>query len=135
MPEEQLLTAESLSADNPPEPLPTLQDVLGLGRDDMAQVDACIRKALTSDVVLVNQVAEYIVGSGGKRLRPLLLCLTARACDYRGEQHWPLAAIIEFIHTATLLHDDVVDESDTRRASPKSLRTLSTPEASASVRC
>ncbi|MEE4175372.1 MAG: polyprenyl synthetase family protein [Xanthomonadales bacterium] len=81
----------------------------------MSRVDACIREALTSEVVLVNQVSEYIVGSGGKRLRPLLLCLAARACGYEGPHHHSLAAIIEFIHTATLLHDDVVDESDTRR--------------------
>jgi octaprenyl-diphosphate synthase len=92
-----------------------IEDVLALGAPDMARVDACIREALTSEVVLVNQVAEYIVGSGGKRLRPLLLCLAARACGYDGPHHHTLAAIIEFIHTATLLHDDVVDESDTRR--------------------
>jgi octaprenyl-diphosphate synthase len=94
---------------------PGIDGVLALGAPDMARVDACIREALTSEVVLVNQVAEYIVGSGGKRLRPLLLCLAARACGYDGPHHHPLAAIIEFIHTATLLHDDVVDESDTRR--------------------
>jgi octaprenyl-diphosphate synthase len=92
-----------------------IEDVLALGAPDMARVDAAIREALTSEVVLVNQVAEYIVGSGGKRLRPLLLCLAARACGYQGPHHHALAAIIEFIHTATLLHDDVVDESDTRR--------------------
>jgi octaprenyl-diphosphate synthase len=94
---------------------PGIDGVLALGAPDMARVDGCIREALTSEVVLVNQVAEYIVGSGGKRLRPLLLCLAARACGYTGPHHHPLAAIIEFIHTATLLHDDVVDDSDTRR--------------------
>ena len=94
---------------------PGIEGVLALGAPDMGRVDACIREALTSEVVLVNQVAEYIVGSGGKRLRPLLLCLAARACGYEGPHHHALAAIIEFIHTATLLHDDVVDESDTRR--------------------
>jgi octaprenyl-diphosphate synthase len=94
---------------------PGIEGVMALGAPDMARVDACIREALTSEVVLVNQVSEYIVGSGGKRLRPLLLCLAARACGYEGTHHPTLAAIIEFIHTATLLHDDVVDESDKRR--------------------
>ena len=95
--------------------LPSLAEVVSLCAGDMAQVDECIRTALRSDVVLVNQVANYIVASGGKRLRPMLLVLSARACGYAGDQHVPLAAIIEFIHTATLLHDDVVDESETRR--------------------
>jgi len=81
----------------------------------MAQVDVCIQKSLRSEVVLINQIANYIVSSGGKRLRPMLLTLSARACGYQGDKHIPLAAIIEFIHTATLLHDDVVDESDLRR--------------------
>jgi len=118
MAKEQALTADAGEAVESRERAPEavdLERVLALGADDMAQVDRCIREALTSDVVLVNQVSEYIVGSGGKRLRPLLLCLAARACGYTDRQHWPLAAIIEFIHTATLLHDDVVDESDTRR--------------------
>ena len=82
---------------------------------DMAAVDALIRARLASDVVLVNQVAEYIVGSGGKRLRPMLHLLAARAAGYEGRDHVQLAALIEFIHTSTLLHDDVVDESDLRR--------------------
>ena len=110
---DQALYTESTPAREMREP--GIEGVLALGAPDMARVDACIREALTSEVVLVNQVAEYIVGSGGKRLRPLLLCLAARACGYEGPHHHPLAAIIEFIHTATLLHDDVVDESDTRR--------------------
>nr|WP_224784770.1 octaprenyl diphosphate synthase [Marinihelvus fidelis] len=93
----------------------TLDDILQLSADDMARVNGCIREALASDVVLIDQVMHYIVGSGGKRLRPLLLVISARACGYTGEQHYPLAAIVEFIHTATLLHDDVVDESDSRR--------------------
>jgi octaprenyl-diphosphate synthase len=83
--------------------------------DDMRRVDALVRRRLDSDVALVRQVAEYIVGSGGKRLRPALLLLSAGACGYRGEARLPLAAVIEFIHTATLLHDDVVDESQMRR--------------------
>src|SRR5690606_6788408 len=70
---------------------------------------------LQSEVVLVNQVSEYIINSGGKRLRPALVLLAARAAGYRGSAHHELAAVVEFIHTATLLHDDVVDESDLRR--------------------
>ncbi|MBT8060529.1 MAG: polyprenyl synthetase family protein [Gammaproteobacteria bacterium] len=81
----------------------------------MAAVDRLIRASLDSDVVLIRQIAEYIVGSGGKRLRPMLVVLAARACGYTGSRHVTLAAIIEFIHTATLLHDDVVDESEMRR--------------------
>ncbi len=82
---------------------------------DMVAVDTVIRDRLASDVVLVRQVAEYIVQSGGKRLRPMLVLLAAGALDYRGKHHHELAAVVEFIHTATLLHDDVVDESDLRR--------------------
>jgi len=81
----------------------------------MTAVDAVIRQRLHSDVVLVRQVAEYIINSGGKRLRPALVLMTARAAGYEGTHHHELAAVIEFIHTATLLHDDVVDESDLRR--------------------
>jgi octaprenyl-diphosphate synthase len=81
----------------------------------MAQVDALIRTRLASDVVLINQIAEHIVAAGGKRLRPMLHLLAARACGYEGNDHLQLAAVIEFIHTSTLLHDDVVDESDLRR--------------------
>ena len=81
----------------------------------MKAVDAVIRQRLHSDVVLVRQVAEYIVQSGGKRLRPALVLLSAGALGYRGRHHHELAAVIEFIHTATLLHDDVVDASDLRR--------------------
>ena len=82
---------------------------------DMAAVDRVLRASLASDVVLIRQVAEYIIGGGGKRLRPALLLLTARATGYRGTEHHTLAAVVEMIHTATLLHDDVVDESDMRR--------------------
>ena len=81
----------------------------------MQAVDAVIRNRLYSDVVLIRQVAEYIIHSGGKRLRPALVLFTAGAMDYKGTQHHELAAVVEFIHTATLLHDDVVDESDLRR--------------------
>jgi octaprenyl-diphosphate synthase len=82
---------------------------------DMAAVDRVIRSRLYSEVVLVNQVAEYIVSSGGKRLRPALVVLSAHAFSYQGTAHHDLAAVVEFIHTATLLHDDVVDESGLRR--------------------
>ncbi|WP_432724138.1 polyprenyl synthetase family protein [Jeongeupia wiesaeckerbachi] len=81
----------------------------------MQAVDHLIRQRLHSDVALVSQVAEYIVASGGKRLRPMIVLLSARALGYTGEHHRELAAVIEFIHTATLLHDDVVDESALRR--------------------
>jgi len=84
---------------------------------DMQAVDAVIRQRLHSDVVLIRQVAEYIIHSGGKRLRPALVLLTAGAMGYRGTAHHELAAVVEFIHTATLLHDDVVDESELRRGS------------------
>jgi octaprenyl-diphosphate synthase len=84
--------------------------------DDMRRVDAVIRERLGSDVPLVRQVAEHIVAGGGKRLRPALLLLAAGASGYRGEARFELAAVIEFIHTATLLHDDVVDESALRRS-------------------
>lgn len=93
----------------------TVQNVLELCAEDMARIDECIRDSLDSHVVLINQVANYIISGGGKRLRPMLLVLSARANGYTGDAHIPLAAVIEFIHTATLLHDDVVDESDTRR--------------------
>jgi octaprenyl-diphosphate synthase len=82
---------------------------------DMQRVDALIRERLGSDVPLVRQVAEYIVAGGGKRLRPALLLLSAGACGCRGEARLELAAVVEFIHTATLLHDDVVDTSQLRR--------------------
>lgn len=83
--------------------------------EETAAVDRLILKELSSDVVLINQIGRYIVSSGGKRLRPMLLLLAARALNYSGDQHITLAAVIEFIHTATLLHDDVVDESSLRR--------------------
>src|SRR6266496_3267461 len=93
-------------------PTQLLESIL---HDDMQAVDRVLRDSLGSDVVLIRRVAEYIIGSGGKRLRPALLLLSARACGYRGSHHHTLAAVIEMIHTATLLHDDVVDESSLRR--------------------
>jgi octaprenyl-diphosphate synthase len=89
--------------------------VRDLAAADMRRVDALIRHRLSSDVVLINQIADHIIAGGGKRLRPMLHALAAGAAGYTGEQHIKLAAVIEFIHTSTLLHDDVVDESDLRR--------------------
>lgn len=83
--------------------------------DDMARVNQLIECSLHSEVALVRQIATYIIHGGGKRLRPLLHLLAARAAGYEGEHHHTLAAVIEFIHTSTLLHDDVVDESGMRR--------------------
>ena len=91
------------------------EDINTLCHDDMAEVNRVIRERLQSDVALVNQLGHYIIDSGGKRFRPLLVLLSARAHGYQGQLHHVLAAIIEFIHTATLLHDDVVDESAMRR--------------------
>ena len=90
-------------------------DVAALASDDIQAVNRLISTSLESDVDLVSQVSEYIVMSGGKRLRPVIVLLAARALGYAGEQHVRAAAIIEFIHTATLLHDDVVDSSERRR--------------------
>lgn len=92
-----------------------LQSVLDLIADDMEAVNRLILERLHSEVVLVNQLGHYIVNSGGKRLRPVLVLLASGACGYRGAHRHLLAAIIEFIHTATLLHDDVVDASELRR--------------------
>jgi octaprenyl-diphosphate synthase len=93
----------------------SFESVKALMEDDLRQVDRVIRERLASDVVLINQIGEYIIGSGGKRLRPLVVLTAARACGYTGTRHTEAAAIIEFIHTATLLHDDVVDGSTLRR--------------------
>src|SRR5580704_10022178 len=93
----------------------TLEEIRALVQADLRLVDAVIRVRLHSVVPLVDQVAEHIIAGGGKRLRPLLVLLTARACGYQGDAHIEAAAFIEFIHTATLLHDDVVDGSSLRR--------------------
>lgn len=91
------------------------KEVQGLVADDMEGVNAVIRRYLHSDITLISQIVTYIIDSGGKRLRPLLALLCARACGYTGDKHLLVAAITEFIHTATLLHDDVVDNSSMRR--------------------
>jgi octaprenyl-diphosphate synthase len=88
---------------------------LALIADDMQAMDAVIARRLSTEVPLVSQVSQYIIAAGGKRLRPALLLLMCGALGYRGEQRFNLAAVVEFIHTATLLHDDVVDESALRR--------------------
>ena len=93
----------------------SFDDIAALAAGDMRAVDELISESLKSDVALVSQVSQYIVMSGGKRLRPLIVLLAARALGYEGEQHVRAATIIEFIHTATLLHDDVVDSSSRRR--------------------
>src|SRR3954468_3240849 len=98
-----------------PMSVPFIQDLIA---DDMLAVDAVIRRRLTSEVALVREVAEYIVGSGGKRLRPAMVILSAGAFGYGGTQHHDLAAVAEFIHPATLLHEDVVDASELRRGNP-----------------
>ncbi len=94
---------------------PSLEALRDLVSEDWSSVNRLIIQRLGSDVALVNQVAHHIIHGGGKRLRPLTTLLAARACGYEGDQHVPAAAIIEFIHTATLLHDDVVDDSGLRR--------------------
>ncbi|HKD55703.1 MAG TPA: octaprenyl diphosphate synthase [Steroidobacteraceae bacterium] len=93
----------------------TLEEIRALVQNDLRQVDAVIRARLKSSVPLVDQIAEHIVAGGGKRLRPLLVVMAARACGHTGASHIEAAAFIEFIHTATLLHDDVVDGSSLRR--------------------
>ena len=97
------------------QPPPSIEAIRACVAADLSAVDALIARRLASDVALINQLSGYIIHSGGKRLRPLLVLLAARACGYQGETHWQLAAIVEFIHTATLLHDDVVDGSLLRR--------------------
>lgn len=97
------------------ETLISFHEINALCHADMAEVNRVIRQRLQSDVALVNQLGHYIIDSGGKRFRPLLVLMSARAHGYQGQLHYTLAAIIEFIHTATLLHDDVVDESSLRR--------------------
>ena len=91
------------------------ESIKRLTADEAKAVDSLIIKQLSSDVILINQMGHYIVSNGGKRLRPMLLLLTAKALGHVSQHHLVLAAVIEFIHTATLLHDDVVDESDLRR--------------------
>ncbi len=96
-------------------PQPDIKDIQALVHTEMRAVDLTIEERLKSDVALINRLGAYIIHNGGKRLRPMILLLSAGAFGYRGEAHIALSAIIEFIHTATLLHDDVVDLSTMRR--------------------
>src|SRR6266567_1605161 len=95
-------------------PQPSLDPLFRLLGDDLNRVNKLIVARMHSPVALIPQLAGHIVAAGGKRLRPMLTLASARLCDYRGEDHLALAAAVEFIHTATLLHDDVVDASDLR---------------------
>lgn len=99
-------------------PNQALQQATQLCAEDMQAVDACIRDHLHSDVAVIPALGHYIIGSGGKRLRPLLCLLAARLFGYQGHRHIPLAVVVEFLHTASLLHDDVVDEAELRRGTP-----------------
>ena len=96
-------------------PQPSLDALQALVADDIAKVNAVILTRMESPVALIPQLAGHIIAAGGKRLRPMMLLGAARMCGYRGPRHIGLAASVEFIHTATLLHDDVVDDSDLRR--------------------
>ena len=102
------------SAEKRPQAM-TIDDVNALVKADMNAVNRLIQQRLKSDVALIDQLSRYIINSGGKRLRPVLMLLCARAFGYQGDFHYNLAAVVEFIHTATLLHDDVVDASERRR--------------------
>lgn len=93
----------------------SLEQILTLVKADMQSVDQAILAQINSEVVLINQLGHYIISGGGKRIRPLIAVLAANAVGYKGQEHITCAAFVEFIHTATLLHDDVVDESDMRR--------------------
>jgi octaprenyl-diphosphate synthase len=99
----------------PTDPSAPMLSAVRLMTADMHEVDAVIQRRLASDVVLINQIAHYIISAGGKRIRPMLVLLFANALGFTGPERFELAATVEFIHTATLLHDDVVDESELRR--------------------
>lgn len=110
----------------------SLESLMGLVKDDMAGVNRIILDKAKSDVDLIPELARHLIDSGGKRLRPMLTIAAAKMCGYKGEEHIRLAASVEFMHTATLLHDDVVDESDLRRGK-QSARILWGNEASVLV--
>ena len=92
-----------------------IQDVFSAYKDDLQQVEKYINEYITSEIKLIPEVAHHLIDSGGKRFRPLLLLISAGICGYRGDQRFPMAAAMEFIHTATLLHDDVIDQATIRR--------------------
>ena len=100
---------------NPEQKTDALQFIRDLISEDFQSVNRLIQTSLSSEVVLIDQLSHYIISSGGKRLRPILVLLSAKTAGYTGKNHIDMAAIIEFIHTATLLHDDVVDASELRR--------------------
>ncbi|PID62841.1 MAG: octaprenyl diphosphate synthase [Gammaproteobacteria bacterium] len=102
----------------------SIKDIWALLDNDKQQLDACIIESAQSPIDLSNRVCDYIIASGGKRIRPLVLLLLARAMNYGGDKQYQLATAVEFIHTATLLHDDVVDESDMRRGTPTANRAF-----------
>ena len=92
-----------------------MESVLALIGDDLKGVESQFKKDLESNVPLIRKVGEYVLSSGGKRIRPAMLLLAAKLCNYEGSRHIPIASVVEFIHTATLLHDDVVDSANLRR--------------------
>jgi octaprenyl-diphosphate synthase len=92
-----------------------IQDVFSIYKTDLQQMEAYLDKYLTSEVKLIPEVAHHLIDSGGKRFRPLLLLISSRLCTYNGDHRFPMAAVMEFIHTATLLHDDVIDQAIIRR--------------------
>ncbi|MGP8152774.1 MAG: polyprenyl synthetase family protein [Smithella sp.] len=92
-----------------------IQDVFSAYKDDLQQVEKCINDNITSEIKLIPEVAHHLIDSGGKRFRPLLLLINSRICGYRGESRFPMATVMEFIHTGTLLHDDVIDHASVRR--------------------
>ncbi|CAG0998808.1 partial octaprenyl-diphosphate synthase, partial [Anaerolineae bacterium] len=110
-----MLKSDEIIQDSPQVSLDSIQACIA---DDMHHVDAVIRQRLHSEVALVNQVSEYIIQSGGKRLRPALVLLAGGCFGLVDQRHHAMAAVVEFIHTATLLHDDVVDDSAMRRGNP-----------------
>jgi octaprenyl-diphosphate synthase len=114
------------------DPAAALEPLMRLVRDEMAEVNQIILSQARSDVALIPELAQHLINSGGKRLRPMLTIGAAKLCGYRSEGHIKLAAAVEFMHTATLLHDDVVDESDMRRGK-KSARLLWGNQASVLV--
>ncbi|MFZ3055412.1 MAG: polyprenyl synthetase family protein, partial [Smithella sp.] len=92
-----------------------IQDVFSAYKDDLQRVEKCINDNVNSEIKLIPEIAHHLIDSGGKRFRPLLLLLCSRLCGYQGESRFPMATVMEFIHTATLLHDDVIDQALIRR--------------------
>ena len=114
------------------QPEPSLSSLLELTKSDMSRINELILAEAQSHVDMIPKLATHLIESGGKRIRPMLTCATSRLCGYEGLDHIPLATSIEFLHTATLLHDDVVDESDMRRGK-KAARLLWGNQASVLV--